>query len=203
MHQIDQAKWEASRSDASGVDDESVLVSRAVEGDAQAFGRLYERHMDAIYRYIYFRVAEAAQAEDMTEEVFVKAWEALPNYRPGKHPFTSWLYRIAHNLVVDYYRRKPGVEVATELDPDAQPDPAPALEDKLVEKQNLSALAEAIQQLSDEEQQVVILRFVEGLPHRQVAAIVGKSVAACRVIQHRALAALADLLGKGENADDG
>ncbi|MFQ5923219.1 MAG: sigma-70 family RNA polymerase sigma factor, partial [Anaerolineales bacterium] len=96
----------ASRSDASHADDESVLVSRAVAGEAHAFGRLYESHMDAIYRYIYFRVGEPAQAEDMTEEVFVKAWEALPNYRPTEHPFTSWLYRIAHNLVVDHYRRK-------------------------------------------------------------------------------------------------
>lgn len=203
MHKVDQAKWEASRSDPSGVDDESVLVSRAVEGDSQAYGRLYERHLDAIYRYVYFRVGDTAQAQDMTEEVFVKAWEAIPNYRPGKHPFTSWLYRIAQNSVVDHYRRKERAVGATELDLDAQPDPAPSLEDKLVEKQNLANLAEAIRRLNDEEQQVIILRFVEGLPHRQVAAIVGKSEAASRVIQHRALAALADLLGKGENADDG
>ena len=203
MHKVDQAKWEASRSDASGVDDESVLVSRAIEGDSNAFGRLYEGRLDAIYRYVYFRVGDTAQAQDMTEEVFVKAWEALPNYRPGKHPFTSWLYRIAHNLVVDTYRRKPGVEVASELDPDAQPDPAPSLEDKLVEQQDHADLAEAIQQLSDEEQQVIVLRFVEGLPHRQVAEIIDKSEATSRIIQHRALVALADLLGKGENADDG
>ncbi|MFQ5922881.1 MAG: RNA polymerase sigma factor, partial [Anaerolineales bacterium] len=115
----------------------------------------------------------------------------------------SWLYRIAHNLVVDHYRRKPGVELATEIDLDAQPDPALSPEDRLVEQQDLADLAGAIQHLSDEEQQVIILRFVEGLSHRQVAGVIGKSEAASRVIQHRALAALADLLGKGEKASGG
>ena len=203
MHKVDQAKWAASRSDASRTEDESVLVSRAVEGDAQAFGRLYESRLDAIYRYVYFRVGDTAQAEDMTEEVFVKAWEALPAYRPGRNPFSSWLYRIAHNLVVDHYRRKPNEQVAAEVDPDSQPDPTPSLEEKLVEQQDRADLAEAIQQLSDEEQQVVVLRFVEGLPHRQVARIIGKSEAASRVIQHRALAALAAMLGAGEKANEG
>ncbi|MFQ5922975.1 MAG: RNA polymerase sigma factor [Anaerolineales bacterium] len=201
MDKVDRAKWTASRSAASGADDESVLVSQAVEGDADAFGKLYERHMDAIYRYIYMRVGEPSQAEDMTEDVFVKAWVALPDYRPSKHPFTSWLYRIAHNLVVDHYRRKSWVIDSAEFNPDAQPDPAPSPEEKLVERQAIVDLAVAIRRLSEEEQQVIILRFVEGLAHRQVAEIIGKSEAASRVIQHRALAALADLLDKDGQAN--
>jgi RNA polymerase sigma-70 factor (ECF subfamily) len=203
LNKADRAKWIASSSDASRVDGERNLVSHAVKGDQHAFGTLYEMHLDAIYRYVYLRVGEAALAEDMTEEVFVKAWEALPGFRPMKSPFTSWLYRIAHNLVVDHYRRESRVGVAAELNPEAQPDLALSPEDILVEQENIAALAAAIKQLSDEEQQVIVLRFVEGMPHLQVAEVIGKSAAASRVIQHRALTALANHLGKGENSDVG
>src|SRR5437870_5432603 len=90
--------------------DEGKLVRLAVDGDSEAFGALYVRHMDVIYRYIYFRISDEVEAEDLTEEVFIRAWEALPSYKPGEFPFTSWLYRIAHNLIIDYHRkRKPQI----------------------------------------------------------------------------------------------
>src|SRR5258706_16230263 len=92
------------------------LIRQAVKGDGEAFGLLYARHLDAIYRYVRFRIGNEADAEDMTEEVFVKAWEALPGYRIGEHPFTSWLYRIAHNVTVDYHRKR-------------QPDSSPEMDD--------------------------------------------------------------------------
>src|SRR5439155_10717156 len=88
------------------LDDEAYLVARAVERDAAAFGRLYEAYLDRIFRYVYFRVGSTSDAEDLTEQVFLKAWEAIDRYQPRGTPFTAWLYRLAHNLVIDYYRSR-------------------------------------------------------------------------------------------------
>ncbi len=156
---------------------------------------LYARYMDPIYRYIYFRISEAVEAEDLTEEVFVRAWEALPQYQHGKHPFKSWLYRIAHNLVIDHHRKQRPVSVP-DLDLYDHQDGAPSHEEQLVRKQDAALLANALQQLGEEEQQVLLLRFVEGLSHREVAEVIGKSEGACRVIQHRALATLYNSLSR-------
>lgn len=179
--------------------DEQVLVKQAVGGDGDAFGELYERHLDAIYRYLYFRVGDEAQAEDMTEEVFVRAWEALPSYKPGQHPFTSWLYRIAHNLHVDSQRKRAPLPVS-DLDMDRKLDDEPLPEEMVAHQQDMASLSSAVQQLDEVEQQVVLLRFVEGLSHREVARIIGKTEQASRVIQHRALTALHALLSEGEQA---
>jgi RNA polymerase sigma-70 factor (ECF subfamily) len=103
----------ASESNITEAEQEQTLVSQAIDGDADAFGELYTRHLDAIYRHVYFRVAEVQLAEDLTEEVFVRALAALPKYEPQGHKFSSWLYRIAQNLIVDHYRRhssRPEVE---------------------------------------------------------------------------------------------
>lgn len=191
-----------SRSDNLPTLDDHALVKRAVRGDGDAFGMLYERHLDAIYRYIHFRVGDELHAEDMTEEVFVKAWEALPRYKAGQHPFTSWLYRIAHNLVVDHHRKRQTPTLPT-ADLERAPDGAALPEALLVKGQTSEDLACAVQQLDEEAQQVVILRFVEGLSHREVAHIIGKSESASRVIQHRALTALHALLTGQEKSPDG
>ena len=81
---------------------ENDLLARAIKGDAEAFGNLYERHMMSIYRYIHYRIGEVQEAEDLTETVFVKVWQAMPNFKMGKASFRTWLYRVAHNLLVDY-----------------------------------------------------------------------------------------------------
>ncbi|HID65158.1 MAG TPA: sigma-70 family RNA polymerase sigma factor [Anaerolineae bacterium] len=173
---------------------EAALVARAVAGDADAFGELYLLHIDAIYRYVYFRVGDASDAEDLTEQVFLKAWEALPGYRQRGNPFTSWLYRIAHNVVIDHHRRqKPVIPMPSPEKVDREGKHPPPLE-QVIEAEEAAALAAAIVQLPEEQQQVIILRFVEGLNHAEVARIMNKSKGACRVIQHRALAALNRLL---------
>lgn len=161
--------------------DENQLLQQAREGDSDAFGVLYSKYLDAIYRYVYYRVDSAATAEDLTEEVFVRAWEALPGYEIRKYPFKSWLYRIAHNLVIDHRRkRRPAViddEVLQRL-----PGLSVPPEQMVVDGQKAEALLGAVQQLGEEEQQVVILRFVDGLSHKEVADIIGKSEEASRVI---------------------
>ncbi|MCH8878194.1 MAG: sigma-70 family RNA polymerase sigma factor [Chloroflexi bacterium] len=83
---------------------DSQLAARAIDGDAEAFGDLYERYQNAIYRYIYYRVGEQGEAEDLTETVFLKAWETMPRFRVDQASFKTWLYRVAHNLLVDHRR---------------------------------------------------------------------------------------------------
>ncbi|MBA3532231.1 MAG: sigma-70 family RNA polymerase sigma factor [Ardenticatenales bacterium] len=174
--------------------EEEVLLRRATSGEGEAFGQLYLSHLDSIYRYIYFRVGEQADAEDLTEQVFLKAWEALPGYTSRGHPFSSWLYRIANNIVIDFWRRKKTVrlseldEVNTLLDTHLTPI------EQLLKTETLASLADSIRRLPDEQQQVIILRFIEGLSHTEVAHIMGKNEGACRALQYRALAALSRLM---------
>jgi RNA polymerase sigma-70 factor (ECF subfamily) len=172
---------------------ERALIQLSIKGDSEAFETLYLRHLEKIYRYIYFRVGDEVQAEDMTEEVFVRAWEALPNYKLGESRFTSWLYTIAHNLLVDHYRRRNPAQISSD-DLARYADPGDLPERIIGQKQEFEVLAKSIMQLDELEQQVLLLRFVEGLSHREIAAIIGKSQTASRVIQHRALKALRALL---------
>lgn len=174
--------------------DEASLVERAVGGDTDAFGALYQRHMDAIYRYVYLRVGDTKDAEDLTEQTFLNAWEALPGYTHRGNPFTSWLYRIAHNVVVDHHRRRRPILSTPLADRGEQASRPPTTLDQVIQAEEADTLAAAIAQLPEEQQQIVILRFVEGLRHAEVARIMDKSEGACRVMQHRALAALNRLL---------
>jgi RNA polymerase sigma-70 factor (ECF subfamily) len=182
----------------TGLDNEADLVARSVQRDAVAFGRLYEAHLDRIYRYVYFRVGSTSEAEDLTEQVFLRAWEAIDRYEARGTPFTAWLYRLAHNLVIDHYRaRRP----TTPLDEIAETeelgfDVVATVEDLL----DAEEVREALRRLSPEHQQLVVLRFVEELSHSEVAQILGKTEGATRVIQHRALQALARALRERENS---
>jgi RNA polymerase sigma-70 factor (ECF subfamily) len=129
----------------------------------------------------------------MTEEVFVRAWEALPKYQVSESRFTSWLYTITHNLLVDDFRRS--YQVTNLADDFAHhPDTCELPERTVGRKQEYEILAKSIQQLDDLEQQVLLLRFVEELSHREIAKIIGKNQTASRVIQHRALKVLPTLL---------
>ncbi len=173
---------------------EAALVERAVAGDADAFGELYLLHLDAIYRYIRYRVGDASDAEDLTEQVFLNAWKALPGYKRRRGSFASWLYRIAHNVVVDYYRRrKPTVYMPSQEEVDWESKQPTPLE-QVIGAEEVATLTTAIAQLPEDQQQVIILRFIEGLRHAEVARIIGKSEGACRIIQYRALVALNRLL---------
>lgn len=171
------------------------LVERAVDGDKGAFGMLYERHLDAIYRYVYFRVGSPSEAEDLTEDAFVRAWEAIGNFEyGGEGSFQSWLYRIAHNIVIDHYRKRQPQNWSSEQLA-LEEAPTPRVEDVAHHNRDIVRLAKAIKELDDTEQQVIVLRFIEGLSHGEVSEIIGKSEGASRVIQHRALANLRAILG--------
>ena len=168
--------------------DDRTLVERSVRRDQEAFGALYDRHVVRVYRHIYYMCGNAAEAEDLTAQTFLQAWKAIERYQIRGAPFVSWLLRIAHNLGVSYLRsRKESAELPeTLVDHSRFGNPEEVLE-RTVETERVR---EAIMRLRDEQRQVIILRFVEDLEYREVAEIVGKSVAAVRVIQHRALKAL-------------
>ncbi len=173
--------------------EEGRLVKRAQQGSAEAFAGLYRANMQAIFRYIYHRVNDVQLAEDLTGDVFARALKSMRDYRDQGKPFVAWLYRIAHARVVDYYRaseRRP-----TESDVDAEPIPITTnMDENLLRRQAAKALREAISTLTDEQQQVVILRFIEGHRIEMVAEIMNKKANAIKALQHRALRSLAGRL---------
>ena len=178
--------------DLRRVDDEHLLVERAIGRDAEAFGELYDMHVVRIYRHIYYLVNSVSEAEDLTAQTFLQGWEAMDRYENRGVPFASWLLRIAHNLAISYLRsRREGNQLYEGLtDQDSFRNP-----EKVTERQaDEERVRQAILQLGHEQRQVIILRFVEDLEYREVAEIVGKSVAAVRVIHHRALCTLRKLM---------
>ena len=171
---------------------EARLVELAKRGDKRAVGELYRRHVDLIYRYTYARVQDVAVAEDLTAQVFLKALEGLHNYRPTGAPFGAWLYRIAHARTVDYWRgleRRREVMLAETLPAD---DPAP--EDLLAAKTEWDTVLGLLPELTDDQRDVIILRFLQDMSLAEVADMLDKTVGAVKALQHRALASMARLL---------
>ncbi len=179
--------------------DERTLVRRAVARDRDAFGALYDRHVVRVYRHIYYMVGNPTEAEDLTAQTFLQAWRAVDRYQMRGAPFTSWLLRIAHNLGVSYLRsRRESAQLPeTLVDHTRQRNP----EEVLDQKMDGERVREAILKLRDEQRQVIMLRFVEDLDYREVEEILGKSVAAVRVIQHRALNALRKQMQREDSAE--
>lgn len=174
---------------------EKILIERAIAGDANAYGELYSRYLDPIYRYIFFRVGVQEEAEDLTETVFLKAWEAISGYKDFGNPFSSWLYRIAHNMVVDFHRKIKPLPNRSETDENLEDtDDAKSILGIVIEAEQLVELGKAIGQLPPEQQQVIVFRFIEGMSHAEIAKIIGKNEGTCRMIQHRALVGLNKLL---------
>jgi RNA polymerase sigma-70 factor (ECF subfamily) len=178
---------------------EQQLVVRAQRGDREAVAALYRLHVDAIARYIAYRVPDDAAVEDLTAEVFLRMVEGLPTYRSTGAPFEAWLYRIAAARVADYFRHQ-ARSPEGELDEKSTADVARALELDLAQQEEFATLRAALQQLSDEQQTILLLRFVERKSHEEVARILGKSERAVAVAQHRALKKLAELLGTDKQA---
>ncbi len=186
-------------SQKSQLENEDHLVVRAVKRDAAAFGLLYEHYLDRIFRYVYYRTGSTNETEDLTEQVFLKAWEAIDRYEPRGVPFVAWLYRLAHNLVVDHYRSR---RLTTPLEDITEAEePGIDVVESVEARLDAEEVRKAIQKLTPEHQQLIALRFVDGLSHAEVAQIIGKSEGATRVIQYRALQVLARALQGGEESD--
>ena len=174
----------------STVDSELNLVRFSQNGDRDAFASLYETHLDRIHRYIYYRVFDRELAEDITSVVFLKVWEHLGSFQGGQIPFVKWVYRIAHNTVIDYYRTRKNVVPLEDVD---------ALKlshsDNVDERLDLNTcsqeLAEALKELTSTQREVLILRFIWGLTTSEIACRLDKRPGAIRAAQMRGLKSLA------------
>jgi len=180
--------------DAETRTEDALLIQRAISGDADAFGRLYDMYVDRVYRHLYYRVGNVADAEDLTQQVFLKAWQAIDRYKKTASPFLAWLMTISHNLVIDFYRTK---KDKTYLEAEVTANDLASSPERIAEAHfDQQQLRRAILQLPSDQQQVIMMRFVEGFSYAEVASSLGKSEGAMRVIQHRALLRLRQILEK-------
>jgi RNA polymerase sigma-70 factor (ECF subfamily) len=172
---------------------EKDIVSRAIKGDAEAFAELYEKYFGKIYRYVYLRTGNHAEAEDLAQEVFVKALEAIGSYRWRDIPFASWLFRIAHNQVVDHFRKDGKVErVELEDSAIAADEPSPAL---IAEQRfELRELRDNIGKLSPAQREVITLRFGAELSTAEVSEALGKNTGTVKALQYNGIVALRKLM---------
>jgi RNA polymerase sigma-70 factor, ECF subfamily len=171
--------------------EEKRLVEQAKSGDGDAFALLYEAYFDRVYRFIFFRVTDDQAAEDLCSQVFLKAWENLHRYHPHG-PFLAWLYAIARNAVIDSYRTKKPTVSLDEAAPIAGHDEK--LDDHMQLQFEMKSLQAAMQQLTQEQQEVITLKFIAEYDTAQIAKLMGKTEGAIRALQMRALQALARVM---------
>lgn len=167
------------------------FVSACQNGDHDSFGHIYEQYVDAIYRYVYYKV-DASDVEDLTETVFVKAWENISQYKQQKCNFSSWLFRIAHNVVVDHYRMNHSTSALVEDYQDHRVEHNPLFSAQRSMTQDF--VHESLTHLKDIYQQVLVLKFLNNLSNNEIAQILGKSNGSLRILQYRALRALRKVL---------
>jgi len=185
------AKFAVPNNDET-VDHVGDLVARASQGSGEAFGQLYQLYVDRIYNYIYYKTGHSVDAEDLTEHVFIKAWEAIRRFRFEGKPFAAWLFKVARNVVIDHYRTRKSnsdlSEVISAIAHDGDP------EDYAQRRATGQLLMTAIRRLTDEQQQVILLKFIDGMDNTEISATMGKKEGAIRALQYRALLALQRIL---------
>jgi RNA polymerase sigma-70 factor (ECF subfamily) len=179
--------------------DDSELIAFAQSGDRDAFGFLYDRYAEGIYRFIYLNTSDEFEAEDLTSDVFLRAWQSLPKYKEQGHPFSAYLFRIARNAIIDHHRssrrNKDRVEALPDLIANQSNDPGLSAE----KAQESKILMDSIYHLRENYRTVLILRFINGLSPREVAVVMGRSEGAVRVLQYRALRAIRRIWELREN----
>lgn len=184
------------RAPRRGEPDPDLADVRAAQLDRSAFGALYRRYVDRVYGYCFYLLGDHHDAEDVTERTFVAALAAIDGYRDVGATFRAWLFRIAHNQLANALRsrqRHPAASLESVPEPFTQTDPA----GQFGRAEEAQGLRRALEQLPDDRRQVVVLRFVDGLSAREIGAVLGRSEGAVRVLQHRALRQLAELLPHG------
>jgi len=189
--------WEGNRVQvtnrvaATGQSEITKLVASAASGNFEAFGKLYHIYVEQIYRYVFYQVRDKMTAEDITEDVFVRALDKIQSCKGRESTFSSWLYRIAHNRVIDSFRSaRKDVPIKAEL-ADNLDDPKQQAGSKIEQQE----LLEAISQLPQYQKQFIVLKFIDGLDNRTIGRIMGKSQVAVRLLQLRATKALRQKLG--------
>lgn len=180
----------------SAIPEEARLVDQAKSGNPEAFAKLYDAYVERVARYIYFRVADDCDMEDLVSQVFLKAWENLGRYKIGSSPFIAWLYAIARNLVIDHYRTKKTIlplEDAIGIPSDLE---MPHEEAQM--HFDLEAMRDALQALSKDQQQALVLKYIAGLPNDSIAKVMNKQEGTVRGLQMRGLQTLAKYMKQKE-----
>jgi len=175
------------------LENEEKYIKLAKSGKAESFGFLYDAYHERIYRFVYLKVSQKEEAEDITHQVFLSAWQNIKNYNSRGFPFTSWLYQIAKNKIIDYYRsNKPriSIELVSEKNMEASLIADPSSTNFI----EIESVKKAISKLTPEQQDVLIMRFIEDLPIKEVAATLNKTVGAIKLIQFRAVNKLKQIL---------
>ena len=174
--------------------DDVQLIVLAQDGEADAFGELYERYVQTIFRFVYVRLDDRRDAEDLTEEVFLRVWQSLPNYREQGVPFLAFLFRIARNAVIDFYRssKSSAHQESIEDNPlqDLRSDPG----EQAITNLEHQELRRILDTMREDYRMVLVLRFLSELSPEETAQVMGRSTGAVRVLQHRALSALRSIL---------
>ncbi len=172
------------------------LVARAQAGDAEAFGQLYDRYVDLVYRYVYYRVGSKAVTEDLVSETFLRALRRITSFTWQGRDFAAWLITIARNLIADHYKSgRFRLEIATAdmLDADRATD---GPENEVLDAITNASLLEAVKQLNSEQQECVVLRFLQGMSVTETALAMGKTEGAIKALQYRAVRTLGRMLPK-------
>ncbi|MBK7452442.1 MAG: sigma-70 family RNA polymerase sigma factor [Anaerolineales bacterium] len=173
---------------------EEEILSLASQGDRDAFGQLYERYVERIFNYVYYRTGNTHDAEDLTARVFQRAMNHIQKYTDRGVPFSAWLYRIAHNLVANWHRDGSRKQEIPLDDLPILPTKGDHPEKNLVRSQEQDALLRMIRKLPAERQNLLILKFVEDMSNAEIGAIMGRSEGAVKSLYHRTLLALRDQL---------
>lgn len=176
--------------------DDEHLIKQVKNGDAEAFGVLYEQYAEIIFRYVYAHLENRLDAEDLNEEIFLRAWRALPKYDERGLPFSAFLFRVARNSLIDYYRQRKIVQSIDDIEMQSH-DPGPEeVVDLTIDNHDLK---KTIAGLREDYRNVLIFRFLSGLSPEETAKMMQRSVGAVRVLQHRALSALKEVLERGSS----
>jgi RNA polymerase sigma-70 factor (ECF subfamily) len=178
------------------VQKEEGLVLRAQQHDQEAFAQLYEAYFDKIYRYVTFKLGNEMEAEDITQQVFLNTLQSISSFKWKGVPFSAWLFRIAHNQVVDYLRKKKRATLPLDESlPSSDDNPQQLTEHNL----DIERLLSAIRRLTEAQREVISLRFTSELPIAEVARVMGKSEGAVKALQHSAILALRQALAVTED----
>jgi len=171
---------------------EGDLISQASEGNAEAFGVLYEKYIGQIYNYIYFRTSNGKDAEDICSRVFLRALNHIEKYEDRGYPFSAWLYRIAHNLVVNWYRDSDRSDETSLADQYPTPVIEGSVEERIEKKDESERLMSIINDLPEDRKELLILKHVEELTNTEIGQIMDRTEGAIKALYHRTLESLRD-----------
>ncbi len=174
---------------------ERLLVDAAKAGDQAALSELYQTYFPRLYRYILARTGNSYDAEDLTEEVFMRVLEAIKRFEHRKAPFSAWLFRIAHNAVISQRRKETARGRSSQLN-DGMPVDSAGPEELVEKRVALDEVMQAAKSLPDAQRRVISLRFAAGLTVAETARAMGKGEGNVKVIQHKAIVKLREMMGQ-------